>query len=62
MTAHRLIRIADIRFDPLTGRVDGVAIRRNRSGRVLRQHLSIPAHPLWTHADAVRALTARSQA
>ncbi|CUH09474.1 hypothetical protein JSE7799_00100 [Jannaschia seosinensis] len=55
MTCPRLIRIVDLRIDPVAGRLDAVAIRRDARGRLLRQPLSIAADPRWSHDQAVRA-------
>ena len=53
----RLIRIADIRYDYLTERLEGTAIRRTASGALLRERLSVPGDPDWTHNRSIRELS-----
>lgn len=61
MSSTRVIRIQEVEIDLLDARAEGTAIFRAANGVLTRRRLSVPAHPMWTHGDALRALTLQSQ-
>lgn len=60
MTQPRVIRIEDVRFDYLRATIAGTAVCRAANGVLTRRRLTIPGDLLWTHNQAVHALTKRT--
>ncbi|WP_179378499.1 hypothetical protein [Jannaschia marina] len=56
MTADNILRIERIHFDYLRACVEGTAICRYPSGRIVRRHLSVAADLHWSHDAAEAAL------